>query len=312
MSRFKDCTCPYCENAFTENDDIVVCPDCGTPHHRGCYMDNKACKNELLHGSGFEWKSPVEKAISGFIAEEEREISVNEARWQAFKETHGKEMDEEKLQSFQKFFSFEEAKKANSESTQKRFEERAIYGVSEREIMSFQNSGNPFMIDRYRRIAIDGKIISFNIFAGFLNPFYSFYFRAYPLAILFAVFNFIFNLPSLFAYLYNMNIVTNANTIAMVEQLYSKFGNLFLILSTGLMLTICMFFNYLYLKWMTGRIKTVRARFEENNTELGTEYYMTLAKIGRPSIIRGFVDNIIASAALTFAFLFILNIMKLT
>ena len=22
--------CPYCGKAFTENDDIVVCPDCGT------------------------------------------------------------------------------------------------------------------------------------------------------------------------------------------------------------------------------------------------------------------------------------------
>ncbi len=49
--------CPVCDKAFTENDDIVVCPICGTPHHRQCYIDNKNCKNETLHKEGFEWQS---------------------------------------------------------------------------------------------------------------------------------------------------------------------------------------------------------------------------------------------------------------
>lgn len=48
--------CPVCENAFEADDDIVVCPDCGTPHHRECYQKLGACANASKHGTDFEWK----------------------------------------------------------------------------------------------------------------------------------------------------------------------------------------------------------------------------------------------------------------
>ena len=49
--------CPVCGVEFTENDDIVVCPECGTPHHRSCYKDNGGCINASLHSEGFFWQS---------------------------------------------------------------------------------------------------------------------------------------------------------------------------------------------------------------------------------------------------------------
>lgn len=53
--------CPICGAAFTESDDVVVCPDCGTPHHRSCYFAHGVCANADKHVSGFEW-SPTDKA----------------------------------------------------------------------------------------------------------------------------------------------------------------------------------------------------------------------------------------------------------
>lgn len=47
--------CPVCERVFTQQDDIVVCPVCGTPHHRECYKTSGQCKNAQLHSQGFEW-----------------------------------------------------------------------------------------------------------------------------------------------------------------------------------------------------------------------------------------------------------------
>lgn len=47
--------CAVCEKQFSENDDIVVCPVCGTPHHRDCYIANGNCKNAQLHSQHFEW-----------------------------------------------------------------------------------------------------------------------------------------------------------------------------------------------------------------------------------------------------------------
>lgn len=46
--------CPVCGKTFTETDDIAVCPDCGTPHHRDCYRQSGRCANEDRHGS-FSW-----------------------------------------------------------------------------------------------------------------------------------------------------------------------------------------------------------------------------------------------------------------
>lgn len=44
--------CIACNKKFTENDDIVVCPECGTPYHRECYNQNGKCINEKLHEEG--------------------------------------------------------------------------------------------------------------------------------------------------------------------------------------------------------------------------------------------------------------------
>lgn len=48
--------CPVCNKAFEEGDDIVTCPECGTPHHRDCYKALGKCANRELHSSGFVFK----------------------------------------------------------------------------------------------------------------------------------------------------------------------------------------------------------------------------------------------------------------
>ncbi len=51
--------CPICGQKFAEGDDIVVCPDCGTPYHRSCYKEKGHCIMDQLHASGKEWVNPV-------------------------------------------------------------------------------------------------------------------------------------------------------------------------------------------------------------------------------------------------------------
>lgn len=57
MFRYYNDDCPVCRHRFTENDDIVVCPVCGTPHHRDCYVSNGGCANDSLHDGGFSFVS---------------------------------------------------------------------------------------------------------------------------------------------------------------------------------------------------------------------------------------------------------------
>ena len=48
-------TCPVCGEKFKDGDDVVVCPDCGTPYHRECWQKTGVCLHQAEHAAGFEW-----------------------------------------------------------------------------------------------------------------------------------------------------------------------------------------------------------------------------------------------------------------
>ena len=60
--------CPVCNTKFGDSDEVVVCPVCGTPHHRECWHANGRCINEEKHIDGFIWQmtdipvAPAQKA----------------------------------------------------------------------------------------------------------------------------------------------------------------------------------------------------------------------------------------------------------
>ncbi len=53
---FKNNQCPVCGRTFTDDDDIVVCPECGTPHHRDCWQQLGHCANRARHGD-YQWEN---------------------------------------------------------------------------------------------------------------------------------------------------------------------------------------------------------------------------------------------------------------
>lgn len=55
MPLYENSNCPVCQKPFENGDDVVFCPDCGTPHHRECYRSLGHCANEELHRSGFNY-----------------------------------------------------------------------------------------------------------------------------------------------------------------------------------------------------------------------------------------------------------------
>ncbi|MDR1253629.1 MAG: hypothetical protein LBJ95_01265 [Oscillospiraceae bacterium] len=57
MVDFTGASCPICENIFNELDDIVVCPKCGTPCHRSCYLEKGSCIHEKKHEENFIWRA---------------------------------------------------------------------------------------------------------------------------------------------------------------------------------------------------------------------------------------------------------------
>lgn len=65
MSEYIGTRCIVCSEKFGSEDDIVVCPDCGTPYHRDCYNKEGKCVNDVLHKSGGSWKPAYDTGSNG-------------------------------------------------------------------------------------------------------------------------------------------------------------------------------------------------------------------------------------------------------
>ncbi|NLX93227.1 MAG: DUF2628 domain-containing protein [Clostridiales bacterium] len=59
--------CDGCKKPLDPVDDIVVCPECGTPQHRACWLEHNACVNDALHAEGFVWRTAgMQEDAGGF------------------------------------------------------------------------------------------------------------------------------------------------------------------------------------------------------------------------------------------------------
>ena len=72
MPDYKKYKCPVCNKQFKDGDDIVVCPECGTPHHRECYKLTGHCVNQGLHKSGYSFIDSEKEKLK---AEEQKETA---------------------------------------------------------------------------------------------------------------------------------------------------------------------------------------------------------------------------------------------
>lgn len=59
MPDYRLYTCPVCGRAFTQEDDVVVCPQCGAPHHRSCWKAAGGCACRASHGTPEQWRPPL-------------------------------------------------------------------------------------------------------------------------------------------------------------------------------------------------------------------------------------------------------------
>lgn len=65
MSGYIGTRCIICSEKFTSEDDVVVCPECGTPYHRACYEKEGKCVNTVLHKNGGSWKPSYDTGCDG-------------------------------------------------------------------------------------------------------------------------------------------------------------------------------------------------------------------------------------------------------
>ena len=253
--------CPVCRGIFQENDNVVVCPICGTPHHRSCYAEENKCGLESLHSDGFVW--------NGYLPDEERTPQTrdnDENSDSIFDDLNEAEMSDPIILNF-----------LNSISDSKTGED----GVSMKELTTFA-SRSLYHYEYAFRVIRGGngrkkRKAFFNICSGLLAPTFQFYRKMDVLGMIVIA---VMLLPALL-------IALNESYFTDNSSMYYFFN----ILSVAEQVLLCAFGDYLYYHHAIKQIIRIRERFKENTDS--AEYYAALEAAGRPSLLRAVVGTLI-------------------
>lgn len=214
MAEYTNLKCPVCGDAFAENDDIVVCPICGTPHHRECYAKNGKCANIAWHAENKIYNAQEEQEK---IEDQKREEEMEKRRAEQeaapeitcprcshknspqaifcsscgapISQGFGPKDDENDNSGFKRIVinPFISYKDRNEE----------IDGIPVWKFAEVVNENSGPVIAKFNYFAKTGRKISFNIFAFLISPFYFLYRKMYGIGIAAFILNLLLSIPDI-------------------------------------------------------------------------------------------------------------------
>ena len=216
MADYINLPCSVCGKEFIESDDIVVCPVCGTPHHRECYVQNGGCANVSWH---IENKSYNADEIREEIREQKRK-----EEWEKREEERknapevvckrcGTKNSPEALFCNRCGAPVSQGFNTNQNGAQNintpygrvvvtpiippQDPNEEIDGIPAWKLSAVVGKNSERVIPQFKFFAKTDRKISFNIFACILTPFYFLYRKMYALGIITLILDLVLSIPSL-------------------------------------------------------------------------------------------------------------------
>lgn len=283
MSRFENKLCPVCRKPLTDKDDIVVCPVCGTPHHRECYMKNNRCGVEEWHASGFVWEGhlPGEEPQEPEQPQQPQEAEQNipsgsgDPHYAEYPGgvPQGQPMD---LEEF-----LDQLKNQTMDDT------RGADGVSPKELScyvgkSVMHYSQAFSV--FRSPVMPGqkpRRAFFNICAGLFSPVHQFYRKLDGVGLILVLLELAYYVPALFTL--SAGGAASSPVLGTIQMIAS-------LLNFVAMVFMCMFGDYIYYRHCVKRIKQIRMNFDDGRAE---GYYEALNEKGSPSWLRAIISILV-------------------
>ncbi len=315
MQEYHNKSCAQCGEKFSENDNIAICPDCGTPIHKNCW--NGHCPNEAKHAEGFDWNkseaaeaykkvSDIGKpdksmcAVCGEAADSDMiycpdcgtpmHRSCYAATGSCPNEAnHGKKISEHEffrddgfenppMMQIRSISDFTRELKAHPIKDHDTGEELTCCGIKQTELISFlgeNNIGTPRLVMTFLRMANSKRKASVNFFAGLFMPYYQFYQRMIGPALILLFLEIILSIP---AVIYNINYALNGSASLGMSNL----GGMVEILSfigIAIQILVAVFNDYIYMRWSVNKILNLREKYKDSPE---SRYMEALAKAGAP------------------------------
>ncbi|MCI7691373.1 MAG: hypothetical protein MSR67_03180 [Oscillospiraceae bacterium] len=271
MNRFENKLCPICRARFTDKADVVVCPICGTPHHRVCYEIRGKCGLENLHESGFVWNGRLPDEPEPVQSQPQNPFENNT---QSAQNTTNSQ-DIQDLDPMMEMFGDADA---GFNSFLKKLSDPALGedGVSMKELTAYAATssfhyGRAFDIFR-TNIGGKKRKVFFNLASGFLAPAFQFYRK---MDIFGAISGILLLIPVLIAALFPDFVLNNG--FSYLLNLYNLAG----------LVILSAFGDYFYYKHAVKSIIKFRGSFQGDT--MSDEYYQALAEKGKPSVLRAII-----------------------
>lgn len=245
--------CVKCGREFTEDDDVVVCPECGSPHHRECYFEDNMCANSELHGSGFVWK----KTKTDDKAAEDIEIYVDsEAEEETFTNDSGSSEAGQDFGISRPYLGFD----PNED----------MGGATLKEVSEFVKTNTIYYIPIFKRMKDIGSKMSFNLICFLFPPLYFANRRMWFWAIFTTAATVLFALPSTIGnflddciengrFLFSPEITNflynNQHILSAAIDICNMFNMLMKVL-------MCLFGNWLYFRFSMKSLIKLKNRYK--------------------------------------------------
>lgn len=255
MLDYAGCPCRICGKEFTEQDDIVVCPDCGTPYHRSCYAEAGHCTNTELHESGGSWQISRRQELDQKRSEEKRAEQAEQAA----------ERDRGEQPQMFNASLYDGIRLKPDDPTLGLDPNEEYDGTKMGELAEFVRTNRFYYLPLFRLMKQTGKKISFNFVCLLFPEFYFANRKMWGAALLSVLAQIVLSIPMQMIFMTEQLNVSfpwfNPDSVGF-RRIYSAANLLHFVFSVGL----CLFANYLYYRYTVRRIKKLRqAAVSEND-----------------------------------------------
>lgn len=277
MYFYEGYTCPICQQAFAENDDIVACPQCGLPHHRACWAKEGRCHLHHLHNTDEQWSRDKATAAQTTPKNDHsaREAVKENLPYQICSHCHTQnpefaefckhcgstlksendwQSDARQNTPYSEYQPF----RNTSYSSQNVDPNEVINEVRAEDLSAFVGTKADYYLPRFRRMARSGDSASWNWAAFFFCPLWLLYRKMYGLGAIAMILRIMQVAVMKISYkalgLIMTDEMTYSEVYALVESALSKPSSLYFLLSISLFsvimfvlsISIAVFGNRLY------------------------------------------------------------------
>lgn len=278
--KYKNVICEHCRKELGENDDVVICPVCGTPCHRECYLEHGGCPHESEHAEGYVWKSPnADEQVNDDNTKVCTRCGARNRPDAVSCQLCGAPFD----------LGFQRERIHESEYGDTEFD---VDGVSSKEIAAYLGTSSRGFMPKFRALLQNGGgFRTWNLPAFFLGPFYFFYRRINKvglilLAILAAVYvpNIIYTLEFFKAYYMPQVFGVTVEYSQQILKIFGPMATVSDVIRMALHVYCCVQANKFFLDRVLYDIKDMQVKFPAGERNQG--YFQALSYRGKPAAMR--------------------------